>query len=206
MVIQASFDDASIQDMLIAGLMQQYKINTIFYWPVYPEQANAEKGRKSLNEDQMQYLAQRFEIGSHTINHPLLTRIPPELAWVEINDSRKILQEKFHQPINSFCYPRGYSNPEIQQMVVEAGYDNARSTLVGYVHQSENPYFIQTAVHVSADRKEYAGLSWFDYGIKLFNIAKKIPDSVFHIFGHGWEISQHNDWEKLEEFLGLITL
>ncbi|TAL08195.1 MAG: hypothetical protein EPO02_13490 [Nitrospirae bacterium] len=202
---KASFDDGTVQDIRVAELVKKYNIETIFYWPVKPELVNEPAGRISLSTEQMKLLAKKFEIGSHTISHPLLTRIPLEQAKVEIEQSKLILEEIFEQDINSFSYPRGYSNPAIQEAVVEAGYLSARSTLVGYVHESENPFFEQTAVHVACDRKEYAGLNWFDYGIKLFEIAQNIPNSVFHIFGHSWEIDQNHQWEKFEEFLKAIS-
>lgn len=205
MKIKASFDDGTIEDLKAANLMKKYGIETIFYWPAVPKYANENNDRTSLNDEQMAMLAADFEIGSHTISHPLLTRIPLNNAQTEIIESRKMLQEKFSQDINSFCYPRGYSNPDIQQAVIEAGYTNARSTLVGYVHESENPYFEQTAVHVACDRKEYAGLDWFDYATKLLNIARKVPDSVFHIWGHSWEIEKNNQWLALERFLVELT-
>lgn len=205
MIIKASFDDATVEDLKVANLMKKYDIDTTFYWPVAPKYANENNGRKSLNDEQMQMLAKEFRIGSHTISHALLTRIPIEDARNEIILSRQMLQEKFDQPIDSFCYPRGYSNPQIQQIVIEAGYDNARSTLVGYVHKSENPYFEQTAIHVCCARKEYAGIHWYAYGMKLFQIAKKIPDSVFHLWGHSWEIEKASEWYQFESFLEAIT-
>src|SRR6266704_1276625 len=139
MKIRASFDDATIQDLKVAELVEKYGIETIFYWPVIPELVNEPSGRISLSKKQMLQLAENFEIGSHTITHPLLTRIPLEQAKVEIEQSKVLLQERFGQDIDSFCYPRGYSNPQIQEAVVDAGYLSARSTLVGYVHESENP-------------------------------------------------------------------
>lgn len=205
MKIKASFDDATIEDLKVANLMKKYGIETIFYWPVRPSYPNETNGRRSLNREQMDMLSKDFEIGSHTISHPLLTRIPADQAKIEITESKRMLADLFGQPINSFCYPRGYSNPQIQQMVVDAGYTSARSTLVGYVHDSENPFFEQTAVHVACDRKEYAGSDWLVYAIKLARIAREVPDSVYHLWGHSWEIEQRNDWEKLETLCQELT-
>lgn len=205
MKIKASFDDATIQDIRLAELMKKYDIETIFYWPVKPELCNEPIGRVSLQPHHMDQISQEFEIGSHTISHPLLTRIPIEDARTEIIESRQMLQDRFGQDIESFCYPRGYSNPEIQEAVVEAGYSSARSTLIGYVHETENPYFEQTALHVACDRKEYAGLSWLEYGHKILEIARQVPDSVFHFFGHSWEIDKNNAWDDLESLLKELT-
>jgi peptidoglycan-N-acetylglucosamine deacetylase len=201
MKIKASFDDGTTEDVKAAALMRQFDIPTIFYWPVNFHMTNEHNGRTSLSDTEQDDIAENFEIGSHTVSHPLLTRIPIETAREEISFSREILQKRFGQEINSFCYPRGYSNPVIQDMVVEAGYTNARSTLVGYVFQSENPYFEQTALHIACNRREYAGLDWMDYGVKLLEIARNVPDGVFHIWGHSWEIEKNGQWERLEKFL-----
>lgn len=201
MRIRASWDDCCEEDLRLSFLMAKYNIPTTFYWPVYPQQVNEIKGRKSLSDVKQQAIAKLFDIGSHTINHPLLTRIDLQTAWIEVNDSRKILQEKFDQPIDSFCYPRGYANADLQKMVEDAGYESARSTLVGYIHESENPYFEQTTVHIGCPRKEYAGLHWLKYAFNMLEEAIKTPNSIFSIFGHGWEIEKYKAWDDLETLL-----
>jgi len=206
MKIKASFDDASAEDMKVARLLRKYKIaDAIFYFPGYPHFANERSGRTSLTEDQMQDIAKHFEIGSHTMTHPMLTRIDLKRAEVEIHNSRMFLADKFKQDINSFCYPRGYANPDIQKLVADAGYSNARSTLVGYIHESENPYFEQTAVHVGCNRKEYGGKTWLEYALYMLKQAKNTSKSVFHFFGHGWEIEKNNGWADFETLLKEVS-
>lgn len=191
--IKISFDDASTQDIQIAKLLKKYKLekNTTFFFPVMPSIVNEPKGRVSLSESQSQEIAPEFEIGSHTITHQLLTRIPLDAAKREIFESRDILQKRYNQEINQFSYPRGYANPDLQKLVQQAGYKSARSTLVGYIHRSENPYFEQTTVHVGCDRKEYAGKNWLEYARYMLALAKKTPDSVYLLFGHGWELTNY---------------
>lgn len=201
MKILASFDDGTVEDLRVADLLNKYEIPAIFYFPVYPEVVNERHGRKSLNNEQRHEVANLFEIGSHTLTHPLLTRVATSLAAHEIEVSRKLLQEEFGQDINSFCYPRGYSNPELQMMVKLAGYTSARSTLVGHIHESENPYFIQTTVHVACNRKEYGGMQWLDYAKKMLDEAIKTPGSIYYLFGHSWEINQNEGWHDFEDLL-----
>lgn len=189
MRVIASFDDACKEDLILSDLMQTYHIPTIFYFPAMPLNI---KGRQDLTLDERQIIATKHEIGSHTVTHPLLTRISEGYAMAEIFDSRKELQKEFAQEITAFCYPRGYSNPELQILVKEAGYTHARGVTVGYLEQSENPYYEQTTVHVGCNRKEYAGLSWDQYAKEMIQQAN--DNSVFHLWGHGWEIAQdvHN--------------
>lgn len=197
MKIKSSWDDGSVEDVKLAKLMSKYGIETTFFWPVM---IHSDKF-PTLSPKQRRTIARNFEIGSHTITHPLLTRIDIEQARDEIEQSREMLAGEFNQDILKFCYPRGYSNPEIQQIVVESGYESARSTLVGYIHESENPYFEQTTVHVGCNRKEYAGLSWLEYALKMLEQARKTPNSVYHFWGHGHELTKNNAWADLEILL-----
>ena len=208
MKIQFSFDDATLPDIKIAELLEEFnfKDNTVFYFPVMPSVVNEPKGRQSLTNEQQQVIANNFEIGSHTISHRLLTRIPLDDAKIEIIDSRKILQDKFNQNINKFSYPRGYANPDLQKTVQDAGYLSGRSTLVGYIHESENPYFEQTTVHIGNDRKEYGGKTWYEYASHMLSIAKETPDSIFHCWGHGYELNAYpNGMMQFKALLELLS-
>ncbi len=72
--------------------------------------------------------------GAHTVNHPILTRIPPEEARREIVDSKRMIEEMAGRPAAGFCYPNGEENdflPEIERMVREAGFAYACSTVEG---------------------------------------------------------------------------
>lgn len=203
MKIIASFDDCSEEDLKIAELMAEHNIKTIFYWPAYPEQVNEPKGRKSLDMKHRQEIAEEFEVGSHTLTHPLLTRISKDAAWHEISESKEVLRNMYNQPIKSFCYPRGYSNPDLQKMVEFAGYETARGVNVGSIFESENPYYQQTTVHL-APRKEYGDNTWLQYALEMLEKAIETPGSAYHLFGHGWEISKYDGWHDFETLLGAI--
>lgn len=204
MKIMWSFDDGTIDDLRAAELLDKYDQYGIFYFTVMPHTHNEKKGRPSLSPKDRRDIAKRFEIGSHTCTHPLLTRIEPRKAKQEIEDSKYMLEQEFDINITSFAYPRGYANPEIQTAVKDAGYSNARSTLVGYIHPSENPFFTQTTVHM-ADRKEYGGHKWLDYATNLLEEAIKTPESVYHVWGHSYEITEQDGWHDFEELLKRVN-
>ncbi len=83
------------------------------------------------------------EIGSHTLTHPYLSKIPRQKAKVEIEDSKKLLEDKLSIEVKAFCYPYGDYNPEIRDMVQEAGYLMAFTTKSGSVEDSPNPFEIR---------------------------------------------------------------
>jgi len=76
-------------------------------------------------------VAEGMTIGSHTVTHPELTGIPPDQARKEIVDSRKRLEDAFGVAVESFAYPRGKHDAATMEMVREAGYGLAASTLRG---------------------------------------------------------------------------
>lgn len=205
MKIKCSFDDGTVEDLKVAELLKKYNLDAIFYFPAKPNYVNEPHGRVSLNDHQRQLIAKYFEIGSHTVTHPLLTRVDEAKADAEIRLSKTLLENEFEREITSFCYPRGYANPAIQQMVIKAEYTNARSTLVGYIHESENPFFEQTTVHVGCNRNEYGGQSWFEYALRLLADAKATKDSVYHLWGHSWEIEKNQAWEQFELLLSEVA-
>jgi peptidoglycan/xylan/chitin deacetylase (PgdA/CDA1 family) len=75
--------------------------------------------------------AHGVEFGSHTLTHPMLSRVSPEEARRELVDSRRVLEDLLGAPAVLFCYPRGDFSEPVKQAVREAGYLAACSTLPG---------------------------------------------------------------------------
>jgi peptidoglycan/xylan/chitin deacetylase (PgdA/CDA1 family) len=78
-----------------------------------------------------EWLLAGHEIGSHTLTHPFLTRIGIGQAKEEISASKKKLEDIFGIAVRHFCYPYGDWNPEIRDLVMEAGYEAACTTEFG---------------------------------------------------------------------------
>lgn len=69
-----------------------------------------------------------IEIGGHTMNHPILSKISPELLDSEIGMCKQILEERLVKPVRSFCYTNsgpGDINDAVVAAVVRAGYSGA---------------------------------------------------------------------------------
>jgi peptidoglycan/xylan/chitin deacetylase (PgdA/CDA1 family) len=80
----------------------------------------------------VEWLAAGQEIGAHTMTHPHLAEIPLDQARREIADSKKKLEDLFGIPIRHFCYPYGSWNQAVRDLVEEAGYETATSTIHGF--------------------------------------------------------------------------
>lgn len=55
-----------------------------------------------------------FEIGSHSVGHPDLTRLEPAARESELADAKSQLQQRLQVPVESFAYPYGRLNAAIR--------------------------------------------------------------------------------------------
>lgn len=84
-----------------------------------------------------------FEIGSHSLTHPYLSKIDPQKAWEEIYTSKVILEDKLGTEIKAFCYPYGDYSQQVRGMVQRAGYSIAFTTRHGSFEESENLFEVR---------------------------------------------------------------
>jgi len=82
------------------------------------------------------------EIGAHTMNHVWLKGISKATAKYEISQSKKSLADMLHLSINSFAYPYGALDQQAVDLVKNAGYTNAVSTIPGIVQTEQNKFFL----------------------------------------------------------------
>lgn len=82
------------------------------------------------------------EIAAHTVHHAYLKGMSTERAQKEITDSKTMLEAQIDKPVVSFAYPYGAFDLDIAQLVQEAGFTNATSTLPGVELDGKNTYFI----------------------------------------------------------------
>jgi peptidoglycan/xylan/chitin deacetylase (PgdA/CDA1 family) len=81
-----------------------------------------------LGWDQLrEMVAAGMAVGSHTTNHPLLDKLPVDVQYAELVESKQRLERELGGPIRTFAYPGGKCTPETVACVELAGYDAAFS-------------------------------------------------------------------------------
>src|SRR4051794_17571379 len=78
-----------------------------------------------------------WELDSHTIHHLDVSQLSGSELEQEVGESRRILQQRFHQPVNFFCYPSGRFDAQAIQAVRAAGYLGATTTEEGPAPKGE---------------------------------------------------------------------
>ena len=84
-----------------------------------------------------------FSIGAHTVSHPVLSRVPPTRARVEIEQSRDAITAACGQAPRSFAYPNGRAGDyteTVKTLVREAGFTCAVTTVFGLNTERTCPF------------------------------------------------------------------
>ncbi|MDR3299078.1 MAG: polysaccharide deacetylase family protein [Candidatus Accumulibacter sp.] len=101
----------------------------------------------TMTEEQLRTVSSLgFEIGSHTIDHPILGLCDSMAARNEIGGAREILEGMLRVPVKAFAYPNGRPpidfNHQHVEMVRQAGYDYAVTTQWGTATADTSVYQI----------------------------------------------------------------
>lgn len=184
-----SIDDGSASDMRVAELAKKHNLEAVFYIPVEWAGLNTFNGREPLTFNQVQELADNFELGSHGITHRHLTSIPYSEAVTEIVDSKKMLENLFNVKVTKFCPSRGYLNDELIK-VVEDNYDSYRLTK----GEDSDGY---TLVHVHRASGANENQPW----LQRIETLQAIGITKIHCWMHSYDLDRQNLWGELETIM-----
>jgi peptidoglycan/xylan/chitin deacetylase (PgdA/CDA1 family) len=142
-----TFDDGYADTLTTAApLMKQYGFTATCYvvsgalgtynsWDAdYVRERKPLMSREQLD----QWLAAGMEVGSHSLSHPRLHELSPEVAQHEIAESRAALRNLLGIPIEHFAYPFGAFTSDIVASVRRAGYSSAVTVLPGIARASDD--------------------------------------------------------------------
>jgi len=104
---------------------------------------------RTLSWQQLDEMAQAgVTVGSHGLNHRILTRITKGQAHWEMEVSKAAIEQELSITVTQFCYPNGNCSPELEEMAERCGYREAYSTLPGS-YQDSSPRFAIPRINIS---------------------------------------------------------
>lgn len=96
--------------------------------------------KKLMNWDKIIELQNNgITFGSHTRDHVFLAEIPESHLHNQVQESKRILEERLQTPIDYFCYPYGSHNSRVVEEVRSAGYKVAVTVNRGYAEPDDDP-------------------------------------------------------------------
>jgi peptidoglycan/xylan/chitin deacetylase (PgdA/CDA1 family) len=118
-------------------LRERYMVATIF---IITKKLNTPGG---ITVDELREMNKYgIEIGSHTQHHLNLRTLNQTELIAEIAQSRTILENIFHCPVVSFCYPSGKHSPAAVAEVKQAGYLGAVTVQPAKASSMDNIYLL----------------------------------------------------------------
>lgn len=228
MIFTTSWDDGRKDELRVAALLEKYGAKGTFY--VLPPNTHEQE---ALSKNDIQELSKTHEIGAHSITHPKLTRLSPEKAREEIEESKQWVEGITGKECSMFCYPYGDYDPSVCNLVRAAGFKGAR-TVEHLQFATSDPFALPTTLQVYPfpfrrkftrwwhpldpvarlrifyPRMRSLGLplsatfSWLRLAKALFHYALQTNQPFFHLWGHGWEVERYGMWDSLEKFLKYV--
>ncbi len=100
-------------------------------------------GNLMMSSVQLNQLARnRMEIGGHTVNHPILSKLDEETVRWEITKNKKLLEDSLNVELKIFAYPNGKPKMDYLQQHLEivknSGFFAAVSTRLGVAKKATN--------------------------------------------------------------------
>jgi peptidoglycan/xylan/chitin deacetylase (PgdA/CDA1 family) len=133
--LETNFSEKNISEIktLIANLEPERLKDFSDYFSEYREQLK----NTFLSKLEIVELSKLFQISSHGITHRYLINHKKE-SEKEISQSKVILEKLINKKIDTFCYPEGKNDADLQEFCKKAGYINALSIR----HEENNKYCI----------------------------------------------------------------
>lgn len=189
----SSWDDGNPLDLKIAELLLKYDLPGTFYIPSVSRMEN----------EQIQLLARDFDIGGHTVNHPMdMKLLSDEDMDFELKVNKDWLEGIISRPVTKFCYTRGRYDDRVIEAVKRAGYTSARTTTVLNLIP-DDPFKTHTTIHVFP-RAEYGVVEW-DTEARAYAYSAAVSGGTFHLWGHALELERLGYWGRLEDFFTWLT-
>jgi peptidoglycan/xylan/chitin deacetylase (PgdA/CDA1 family) len=142
--------DAQKRESFLSAVRKQFGLAT---WQGFDERNTASCRRFGLLTcaELRELSSSGMTIGAHTLSHPMLSQLTPELAYAEISESRMRLEAALQKPVWAFAYPFGDPpsvTPQVLDMPHRAGYEAAFMNFGGGLG-AELPAFALPRVHVT---------------------------------------------------------
>lgn len=221
-IVTTSWDDGHPCDLRLAEALAESGLPGTFYVPKIGEGGKPVLPATALRS----FLNQGFEIGAHTVTHPILTELDVAGLSREICGSKQLMEDQLGQEVRMFCYPRGRYDARVLGIVQQAGFFGARTTRM--LSQSlefrrfEMPTSLQAFPHPPLNylknlgkRRDLPGMAryfskysrcknWVEMGRNMFDDVLR-EGGIWHLYGHSWELEEFGLWGQLQELFRYVA-
>jgi peptidoglycan/xylan/chitin deacetylase (PgdA/CDA1 family) len=195
------WDDGVVDDIRLTDMLRRYGATATFSLNpgLYGEARtfgwhHGDKEVWRLGIHELVAVYDGFDIASHSLTHPNLTEVSPDVLYREVTESRMMLQGLFRRPVEGFCYPFDAWNDLVKHAVRDAGYRFARGNAQGRSDfPPGDPLVFRPQCHFLSD----------DFWA-LYEEAR-CDGTVFFFWGHSYELIGDMMWMNLQRVIERIS-
>jgi peptidoglycan/xylan/chitin deacetylase (PgdA/CDA1 family) len=85
-------------------------------------------------------LAAGWELDTQGFSHADLITLDAQQLHYQVAVARTVVQQRYHVPVNWFCYPSGHYDATVLAAVKAAGYSGSTTVVPGWAHPHDDPY------------------------------------------------------------------
>ena len=206
-----SYDDGVTQDIRLIELFNKYGMKATFNLNSarLGEQNSLVREEVCVSHNKIKHADVKHvyaghEVAAHTLTHPKLSCIEKDKELVrEVEQDRLILSELCGYEVLGMAYPVGsaYVDERVTELVKQqTGIRYARNTTSNYSfdEQTDLINFCPTVYHHAEMDK------LFELGEQFLQL-KPEKKQIFYVWGHAYEFDIHNTWDRMEEFLRMMS-
>lgn len=218
-IVTTSWDDGDRADLRLSDLLLSRGVPGTLYVPIQPY-----LGRPALTAAELRLLVKEgMEVGGHGVDHEHMPSLSREETLRVVRECKNRLENAVGREIRMFCYPGGHYTRTTVRCLADTGYQGARTTRMlatrAAFSRFEMPTTVQAFPHrgftylknaVKAGRpaRFYRYVSdgrsgWMDMGKRLFDHVLA-EGGLWHLYGHSWELDNHQLWDSLAELLAYV--
>ncbi len=113
-------------------------------------------------------------IGSHTMSHARLAKLPQDRVRAELAESKAVIEEHLGDAVDLLAYPAGSHSAEVAAAASEAGYRAAFTTEAGSVTAGADPLALpRVGVWGSGYRGTFSAFSPGVFGLQVGRLARR---------------------------------
>lgn len=205
-----SYDDGVTQDIRFIEMLDRYGLKATFN--LNSELLGLEGhlirqeqwvNHTKVKPDEVKKIYKDHEVAVHTLTHPNLKNIEDDGEVIrQVEQDRLNLEKLVGYPVHGMAYPCGgdcYDERTVRLLRENTGVKFSRTTYANgsFDLWDELLTFHPTVYHMNFDKM-------FELGEKFIELKPDTP-KLYYIWGHTYEFDIHNTWDKMEEFLKLIS-
>jgi peptidoglycan/xylan/chitin deacetylase (PgdA/CDA1 family) len=81
-----------------------------------------------------------WELDTQGFSHADLISLDAQQLHYQVAVARSVVQQRYHVPVNWFCYPSGHYDATVLAAVEAAGYTGSTTVVPGWAHPEDDPY------------------------------------------------------------------